>query len=121
MAQAFGVPAFPVDTHIHRLAWRWGLSAGTNVERTERDLMRTFAREKWNKLHLQLIHFGRNFCPARQHVPAACPICSWAMSRKRRIEEERQRRQPKALGSRNGTQRSKRRRARSAQTMGSHW
>ena len=87
MAQAFGEPAFPVDTHIHRLAWRWGLSAGTNVEQTERDLMRTFPRENWNKLHLQLIHFGRSFCKARQHVPAACPICSWAMSRTRRIEE----------------------------------
>ena len=87
MAQAFGEPAFPVDTHIHRLAWRWGLSAGKSVEQTERDLMRTFPREKWNKLHLQLIHFGRSFCKARQHVPEACPICSWAMSRTRRIEE----------------------------------
>ena len=87
MAQAFGEPAFPVDTHIHRLAWRWGLSAGKSVEQTERDLMRTFPRENWNKLHLQLIHFGRSFCKARQHVPAACPICSWAMSRTRRIEE----------------------------------
>jgi endonuclease-3 len=98
MAQAFGEPAFPVDTHIHRLAWRWGLSAGTSVEQTERDLVGAFPREHWNKLHLQLIHFGRAFCPARQHVPAACPICSWAMSSKRRNEEERQRsrRQPKA-------------------------
>jgi endonuclease-3 len=103
-------PAFPVDTHIHRLAWRWGLSRGTSVEQTERDLVRTFPREHWNKLHLQLIHFGRAFCKARQHVPATCPICSWAMSRTRRNEEARQRRQPKAdrnsaHGSRARTQR----------------
>ena len=81
VAQAFGVPAFPVDTHIHRLAWRWGLSNGSSVERTERDLVRTFPRERWNTLHLQCIHFGRAFCPALQHVAAACPICSWAMSK----------------------------------------
>ncbi len=91
LAQAFGEPAFPVDTHIHRLAWRWGLSAGTTVERTERDLVRTFPRERWNKLHLQFIHFGRAFCPAIGHTPAACPICSWAMS-KARIDAERRRR-----------------------------
>lgn len=92
MAQAFGEPAFPIDTHIHRLAWRWGLSSGRNVEQTERDLVRTFAREHWNKLHLQLIWFGRTFCPARKHVPAACPICAWAMSKARIAAESRRRR-----------------------------
>ncbi len=76
MSQAFGVPAFPVDTHIHRLAWRWGLSTGKNVVQTEKDCKRLFARELWNKLHLQIIFFGRKFCPARGHNPYACPICS---------------------------------------------
>ncbi|MCK6506544.1 endonuclease III [Myxococcota bacterium] len=88
MAQAFGVPAFPVDTHIHRLAWRWGLSDGSSVERTERDLKALFPRERWNDLHLQIIWFGRESCPARGHDPAACPICSWAGVR-RRLEAER--------------------------------
>jgi endonuclease-3 len=91
MAQAFGVPSFPVDTHIHRLAWRWGLSNGSSVERTERDLRRTFPSERWNDLHLQIIHFGRAFCPALRHDPAACPICSWAMSGARRQAETRRR------------------------------
>lgn len=91
MAQAFGVPAFPIDTHIHRLAWRWGLSSGRSVEQTERDLVRTFPREHWNKLHLQIIHFGRAFCPAMRHVPAQCPICSWAMSRARQAAEAKRR------------------------------
>jgi len=76
MSQAFGVPAFPVDTHIHRLAWRWGLSNGKNVEQTEKDLKNLFPREKWNSLHLQIIYFGREFCPARGHNPYECPICS---------------------------------------------
>lgn len=76
MAQAFGVPAFPVDTHIHRLAWRWGLSSGKNVETTERDLTKLFPASIWNKLHLQIIFFGREYCPARGHQPATCPICS---------------------------------------------
>jgi endonuclease-3 len=76
MAQAFGVPAFPVDTHIHRLAYRWKLSPGKSVERTERDLKRLFPMEIWNKLHLQIIFFGREYCPARGHDPMACPICS---------------------------------------------
>ena len=76
MAQAFGIPAFPVDTHIHRLSYRWVLSTGKNVERTERDLKRIFPKEKWNKLHLQIIYFGRQFCPARGHDPNNCPICS---------------------------------------------
>ena len=77
-SQAFHHPAFPVDTHIHRLAARWGLSDGSTVERTEADLKRVFPESAWNKLHLQIIHFGRAFCPARGHDPAACPICSWA-------------------------------------------
>ena len=76
MSQAFGVPAFPVDTHIHRLAWRWKLSTGKNVTVTERDLKRLFPKEKWNKLHLQIIFFGREYCPAKGHDPVACPICS---------------------------------------------
>lgn len=76
MAQAFGVPAFPVDTHIHRLAYRWGLSDGSTVEKTEADLKKLFPRETWNKLHLQIIYFGRTYCPARGHVRAKCPICS---------------------------------------------
>lgn len=76
MSQAFGVPAFPVDTHIHRLAYRWTLSTGKNVVKTEQDLKRLFPRDKWNKLHLQIIFFGREYCPARGHDPYACPICS---------------------------------------------
>jgi len=76
MSQAFGVPAFPVDTHIHRLAWRWGLSSGKNVEQTEADLKKLFPKESWNKLHLQIIFFGREYCPARGHDPNVCPICS---------------------------------------------
>ncbi len=83
MSQAFGQPAFPVDTHIHRLAARWGLSPGTNVVRTERDLKRTFPRQAWNRLHLQIIYFGRQFCPARGHDLSGCPICSWAASKAR--------------------------------------
>ncbi|MDP6943045.1 MAG: endonuclease III [Myxococcota bacterium] len=83
MSQAFGVPAFPVDTHIHRLAARWGLSSGKNVERTEADLKRTFPRDSWNKLHLQIIFFGRQHCPARGHDLTTCPICGWAASKKR--------------------------------------
>lgn len=76
MAQAFGVPAFPVDTHIHRLAWRWKLSTGKSVKQTEKDLKRLFPRELWNKLHLQIIFFGREYCPAKGHNPRECPICS---------------------------------------------
>ncbi|RME21647.1 MAG: endonuclease III [Deltaproteobacteria bacterium] len=88
MAQAFGVPAFPVDTHIHRLAWRWGLSDGRSVERTEADLKRLFPPSSWNRLHLQIIYFGRQWCPARGHDWDACPICSWAGVRTRRRAEE---------------------------------
>ena len=76
MSQAFEVPAFPVDTHIHRLARRWGLSDGKNVEKTEADLKKLFPIETWNKLHLQIIYFGREYCPARGHLREKCPICS---------------------------------------------
>ena len=76
MSQAFGHPAFPVDTHIHRLAYRWGLSTGKNVQKTEKDLKRLFPRSIWNKLHLQIIYFGREYCPARGHNVDQCPICS---------------------------------------------
>ena len=76
MAQAFGIPAFPVDTHIHRLAYRWTLSAGHSVERTEADLKKLFAPETWNDLHLRIIYFGREHCPAQRHDPQRCPICS---------------------------------------------
>ena len=75
MAQAFGIPAFPVDTHIHRLAYRWKLSNGKNVDQTEKDLKRLYPKELWNKLHLQIIFFGREYCPARSHKPETCPIC----------------------------------------------
>jgi len=87
MVQGFGQSAFPVDTHIHRLAARWGLSPGTNVERTERDLKRLFPSESWGAVHLQIIYFGREHCPARGHDLTGCPICSWAASRKRIREE----------------------------------
>jgi len=76
MSQAFGVPAFPVDTHIHRLMYRWGLTNGKNVQQTEKDCKRLFDKELWNKLHLQIIFFGREYCPARGHNPNTCPICS---------------------------------------------
>jgi endonuclease-3 len=76
MAHAFDVPAFPVDTHIHRCAHRWGLSTGKNVERTEKDLKQLFPKEKWIKLHLQMIYFARAYCPARGHRKEKCPICS---------------------------------------------
>jgi endonuclease-3 len=78
MAQAFGVPAFPVDTHIHRLAARWGLSDGSRVEQTEADLKALVPRERWIRAHVQLILFGREHCPALRHDPAGCAICSWA-------------------------------------------
>jgi endonuclease-3 len=88
MAQAFRHPAFPVDTHIHRLAGRWGLSRARNVEETERDLKAAFPQDRWNTLHLQIIHFGRAYCPARGHDPSKCPICSWAMSKARARREQ---------------------------------
>lgn len=78
MVQAFGLPAFPVDTHIHRLAGRWKLSKAKNVEQTERDLKKVFPSPVWGRRHLQMIYFGREYCPARLHLVEACPICSWA-------------------------------------------
>ena len=87
MSQAFGQPAFPVDTHIHRLASRWGLSDGRSVEKTERDLKAVFPKETWNRRHLQIIYFGREHCPARRHDLFLCPICSWASTKKRKREE----------------------------------
>jgi endonuclease-3 len=83
MAQAFGEPAFPVDTHIHRLAGRWGLSKAANVVQTERDLKAVFPRDTWARRHLQIIYFGREHCPARYHDLTACPICSWAATKAR--------------------------------------
>lgn len=76
MAQAFGIPAFPVDTHIHRLAYRWTLSTGKSVEQTEADLKKLFPEETWNNLHIRIIYFGREHCPAKGHDPMKCPICS---------------------------------------------
>jgi len=76
MSQAFGVPAFPVDTHIHRLMYRWNLTNGKNVMQTEKDAKRLFPKSLWNKLHLQIIFFGREYCPARGHSVERCPICS---------------------------------------------
>ncbi len=76
MSQAFGVPAFPVDTHIHRLANRWKLSDGSSVQKTEADLKKLFPKDEWNRRHLQMIYFGRSYCPARGHIPEKCPICS---------------------------------------------
>ena len=89
MAQAFGVPAFPVDTHIHRLASRWGLSAAKNVAQTERDLKSLFPEDTWNRRHLQIIFFGREYCPARGHDLAECPICSWSATKKRIADESK--------------------------------
>ena len=89
MAQAFDIPAFPVDTHIHRLASRWGLSNGKSVAKTEADLKALFEKSKWNKRHLQIIFFGREYCPALRHDLSQCPICSWAATKKRIREEAR--------------------------------
>ena len=83
MSQAFGIPAFPVDTHIHRLADRWGLSNGKNVAKTEYDLKKVFPEDTWNRRHLQIIFFGREYCPARGHDLSECPFCSWASTKKR--------------------------------------
>ena len=76
MAQGFNVPTFPVDTHIHRLSYRWKISNGKNVIKTESDCKKIFPQNIWNKLHLQMIYFGREYCPARRHNPMICPICS---------------------------------------------
>lgn len=88
LSQAFGVATFPVDTHIHRLAERWGLSDGSNVTRTEADLKKLFASKHWNALHLQIIYFGREHCPALRHDHKLCPICSWArVTARKRVRE----------------------------------
>jgi endonuclease-3 len=84
MTQWFGMPAFPVDTHIHRLAYRWGLTNGKSVEQTEKDLKRLIPEKAWNKVHLQIIYFGRKFCPARGHEWAECPICKKYMRKELR-------------------------------------
>lgn len=84
MTQAFGQSAFPVDTHIHRLAYRWGLSDGKNVEQTERDLKALIPEKKWGKVHLQIIYFGRKYCPARGHNWRECPICKKYMRKELR-------------------------------------
>jgi endonuclease III len=81
MSQGFGEPAFAVDTHIHRLAARWRLSNGKSVVQTERDLKKAFPCEEWGRRHLQIIYFGREYCPARGHDPGECPVCSWARKR----------------------------------------
>ncbi len=89
MAQWFGEPSFPVDTHIHRLATRWGLTSGKNVQQTEKDLKKVFPKQDWNDLHLQIIYFGREYCPARGHDLTTCPICSWAATKKRIAMEQK--------------------------------
>ena len=89
MAQAFGVPAFPVDTHIHRLAQRWKLTSGSSVVQTERDLKRLFAKDLWNKLHLQIIFYGREHCTARGCDGTVCEICRTLFPRRRRGVETR--------------------------------
>jgi endonuclease-3 len=96
LSQGFGVPAFAVDTHIHRVAARWGLSSGRNVTATERDLKALFPEESWGRVHLQLIYFGREHCPALRHDAAKCPVCSWAAvkrraRRKKQVETKRAR------------------------------
>mgnify|MGYP001404730135 CR=1 FL=1 len=76
MSQKFGIPAFPVDTHIHRLAQRWGLTNGKNVVQTEKDLKKLFPKKNWNRLHLQIIYYGREFCKARECYGLTCKICT---------------------------------------------
>ncbi len=87
MGGSFGVPALAVDTHIHRLAARWGLSDGSNVARTERDLKAVFPKPTWSDRHLQIIYFGREHCPAKRHDLSTCPICGWAATKKRILLE----------------------------------
>ncbi|OUR96470.1 endonuclease III [Halobacteriovorax marinus] len=86
MAQAFGVPAFPVDTHIHRLAQQWGLTNGKNVVQTEKDLKRCFPEDRWNKLHLQIIFFGREYCTARQCDGLQCELCQTCFPDRKRCK-----------------------------------
>ena len=89
MSQWYGHPAFPIDTHIHRLAARWGLSKAKNVKMTERDLKKLWSENEWNRRHLQIIFFGREHCPARGHNLDNCLICNWAASKKRKKEESK--------------------------------
>ncbi len=89
MSQAFGVPAFPVDTHIHRLAQRWGLSSGKNVAQTEKDLKRLFPREHWNALHLQIIYYGREYCSARGCDGTVCEICTTCYPQRKQPKKTR--------------------------------
>ena len=105
MVQGFGVPAFPVDTHIHRLAGRWGLSRAKTVEEVERDLKKLYPPDSWHDIHIQMILFGREHCPARGHDLTACPICSFAAS-KRRIRDEARKRQGRARPTRLGRARA---------------
>jgi len=83
MSQAFGIDAFPVDTHIHRCAKRWKLSSGKNVVQTEKDLKEIFPKKEWNRLHLQIIYFAREYCQARKHDSLVCPICHWIINKQR--------------------------------------
>jgi len=85
MSQGFGYPAFPVDTHIHRLAQRWGLTKGINVVQTEKDLKRLFPKKSWNKLHLQIIYYGRQFCTARNCYGITCKICTSCYPNRKKI------------------------------------
>ena len=101
MAQAFGVPAFPVDTHIHRLAERWGLSNGRSVEQTERDLKRLFPRDHWNQLHLRIIFYGREHCTARGCDGTVCEICRTLFPRRRRQKSPQARKVAKPAPVRN--------------------
>jgi endonuclease-3 len=96
LSQAFGQAAFPVDTHIHRLAARWGLSRGRTADHTEQDLRRIFPEASWNRLHLQMIYFGREHCPALYHELAQCPICGWAATKKRIADERDKRNAPRS-------------------------
>ena len=88
LAQAFHIPTFPVDTHIHRCAKRWGLSSGKNVTRTERDLKKIFPKSRWIELHLQIIYFARKYCKATSHYKTDCPICSFASKEKGSISKK---------------------------------
>ena len=94
MSQWYGIPAFPVDTHIHRLASRWGLSKAINVDMTEKDLKKIWPKEVWNKRHLQIIFFGREYCPAQTHNLGKCLICSWAATKARMTQERMGKQKP---------------------------
>jgi endonuclease-3 len=114
MVQAFDEPAFPVDTHIHRLAGRWQLSRARTVEEVEEDLKAVFPRDRWTTLHLQIIYFGRQYCPAKGHDPTQCPICSWAMSKARARRELRQGISKPVMNPKKATRAASRRRRRSS-------